>query len=101
MGTIPRFVIRVKLPSSAGYPSCPSGDTDFEVDRHEAITAATPPGFKVIPPRSGHQWALDSEGYTLILLESTDPGNALAMALARAEVAEEQLAVLRAKLSAL
>jgi hypothetical protein len=34
---LPEFMIRVRLPSPDGYPSCPSGDTDYEEDYKEAI----------------------------------------------------------------
>lgn len=63
------YMVRVKLPSSSGYPSCPSGDTDYEVDYHNALTKATPQGFTPKPLRLGHHWPKDSEGYTWVLLE--------------------------------
>lgn len=75
---IPEFMVRVKLPSSGGYASSPSGDTEYEQAYKEAIFAAKPEGFEVAWPRVGERWPVDSEGYTWVRLYCTDTTNALA-----------------------
>jgi hypothetical protein len=58
--------IRVKLPSSSSFPSCPSGDTDFESAYHAAIKAAMPDGWELEEQRSGFRPAVDSDGMSLL-----------------------------------
>ena len=41
------FVVRVKLPSSAGFNSGPSGDTEYESAYQKAIFDIKPDGFEV------------------------------------------------------
>lgn len=67
-----QFMVRAKLPNPAGYPACPSGDTDFAADFHAAVKAATPAGFAVCDPRPGEHWPKDSEGYTFVPLRAVD-----------------------------
>lgn len=65
---LPEFMVRVKLPNPNGYASCPSGDTDYEVDYDKAIKQATPEGFEVIKERLGVSNPVDSTGYTYLRL---------------------------------
>ena len=64
----PESMVRVKLPNPNGYASCPSGDTDYEVDYDKAIKQATPEGFEVIKERLGVSNPVDSTGYTYLRL---------------------------------
>lgn len=75
------FMVRVKLPNPAGYHSSPSGDTEYESARSEAIFAVKPAGFEVKWPRGGERWPVDSEGYTFVPLVLTDHRDALANAI--------------------
>lgn len=68
----PLFVMRVKLPESSGYASCPSGDADYEEARRKALMKAKPPGFEIKYPRAGIVWPVDSEGMTWVPLYCTD-----------------------------
>jgi hypothetical protein len=69
----PEFYIRVKLPSSSAYPSCPSGDTDFEEAYSAAVKAALPPGWALVKQRSGFRPATDSDGMSLLRVEKVKP----------------------------
>lgn len=73
----PESVVKVMLPDSAGYASCPSGDTDYTVDYDKAMKAAVPDGFEAIKTRLGHNYPVDSEGYTWVLLKCTDSKNVM------------------------
>lgn len=94
--SLPEFVARIKLPSGAAYPSCPSGDTEYADDYGKALAAGVPPGFEPVRSRANGRWAVDSDGNTLVMLRATTQENALAMALERADLAEKELAHLRA-----
>jgi hypothetical protein len=60
------FMMRVKLPNSSNYACCPSGDTEYESDRHEALKKATPEGFEIIEERTGVNNPRDSAGFTYV-----------------------------------
>lgn len=93
---LPEFFVRVKLPAAGNYPACPSGDTDYEVDYHEALTAATPEGFEPLKPRTLERWPMDSEGRTWVPLRATQAGNAFAAMTERVKQLETQLERIRA-----
>lgn len=69
---LPDFMVRVKLPSENAYPSCPSGDTDYEIAYDKAVKKATPAGFEVIEERLGVANPKDSSGYTYLRLRCVD-----------------------------
>lgn len=75
---IPEFMMRVKLPSSSGFHSSPSGDTEYEIALDKAIGTALPEGFKVLWPKRTQNWPVDSEGFTYVRLECIDPDGAVA-----------------------
>jgi len=87
----PECMVRVKLPSSSGYAACPSGDTEYEMDRTKALRDALPEGYEYVYPRTGQYWAKDSEGYTWARLKCTDEKNAL-------EAARDTIKSLRTRL---
>ena len=64
----PEYVIRVKLPSAAGYHSSPSGDTEYEIAYDKAIHDALPPGFEVASLKTNERYAVDSEGRSMVLI---------------------------------
>ena len=68
----PEFMIRVKLPSPSAYPSCPSGDTDYESDYRQAVSAAMPEDFELVTERPGVANPRDSEGYTYLRIRCKD-----------------------------
>lgn len=70
--------IRVKLPSSGGYHSSPSGDAEYEKAYKDAIFKAKPAGFEVKWPRANEKWPVDSEGYTFVPLYLTQAADAVA-----------------------
>ena len=70
------YVVRVKLPSSAGYPSCPSGETDYERVYNDTIFAAKPEGFEV-SWATKNLWPTDKDGKTWVLLYCTDQKKAV------------------------
>lgn len=72
------FMVRVKLPSSGGYHSSPSGDTQYEIDYRQAIFDVKPIGFEVRWPRLNEKWPVDSEGYTYVPLYVSQHCDALA-----------------------
>ncbi len=72
MTKLPEFMVRVKLPNPNGYAACPSGDTDYEVDYHKALKAATPDGFEAIEERIEVSRPVDSTGYTYVRLRCVD-----------------------------
>ena len=73
----PEFMVKVRLPDSACYASCSSGDTDYEVEYNKAMEEAIPEGFVAVKPRLGHHWPVDSEEYTYVPLKCTDSKNVI------------------------
>jgi len=70
------YVVRVKLPSSSGYHSSPSGDTEYETAYNAAIFAAKPEGFEV-SWASRSTWPVDKDGMTWVKLYCTDKAKAI------------------------
>ncbi len=65
---VPEFMIRVKLPSSAGFHCSPSGDTEYEDAYRKSILDKLPEGFEVIWPLLNQRTPHDSEGFTWIMI---------------------------------
>ena len=84
------YVVRVKLPSSAGYHSGPSGDTEYEDDYNKAIFAAKPEGFEVAWP-SKDTWPKDKDGMTWVRLYCTDQKKAVEYFQDRSESLRNQV----------
>lgn len=70
------YVVRVALPSSSGYHSGPSGDTEYDADYKNAIHAAVPPGFEVAW-KSRDTWPKDKDGLTWVRLYCVDQKRAV------------------------
>ena len=70
------YLMRCKLPSSCGYHSSPSGDTQYENDYRDAIFANKPEGFE-IAWSSRSTWPIDKDGNTWVKLYCTDKQMAL------------------------
>lgn len=70
------YYMKCRLPSSAGYSSGPSGDTEYETDYREAIYKNKPEGFEVAWATQRF-WPMDMEGNTLVKLYLVDRNKAL------------------------
>jgi hypothetical protein len=81
MGKPVEFMMKVKLPSPAAFPSCPSGDTDYDDAYRSAIFAEKPMGFEIAWPRLNQKWPVDSEGFTWVPLYLSSSKDALHVAL--------------------
>ncbi len=101
MSAIPEFMVRVKLPSSNSYASCPSGDTEYEGAYSKALAKALPDGFEYIRPRQGTKWPMDSEGWTWARLKCCDEKVAIAHWMSRALQLEKRLRNIKADAKAL
>jgi hypothetical protein len=71
----PETYIRVKLPLSSAFPSCPSGDTDFAEAMEAAILAAMPAGWTVVKPRANYRAPVDCDGLTLLRVARLPEGS--------------------------
>lgn len=67
------YVMRVKLPSSSGFASCPSGDTDYDEAYRNAILENLPDGFEVAWTTRA-LWPVDRDGLTWVKLYCRDEG---------------------------
>lgn len=100
--TLPRMdiVVRVKLPSSAGYHSSPSGDTEYAEDYSKAMKEAMPPGFQPVDnPTSGR--VKDADGFTWIRVRCIEGAgeNQLAYWIQREQDARDELARVKKKVA--
>ena len=84
------YVVRVKLPSSDGYHSGPSGDTEYDQDYTKAIFAAKPEGFEVAW-QSRDTWPKDKDGMTWVRLYCTDQKKAVEYFMDRADLLRKQI----------
>jgi hypothetical protein len=72
------FMVRVKLPHPGTYYT-PNAENDGPArDYSDALSAAKPPGYEFVYPAPGHQWPVDSAGYTYARLHC--PGDEVALA---------------------
>ena len=70
------YIMRIKLPSSGGYASCPSGDTEYAEDYQRAILANLPQGFEVAW-KTKETWPKDRDGLTWVKLYCTNRDDAM------------------------
>jgi hypothetical protein len=70
------YVMRCKLPSSAGFHSGPSGDTEYEEAYRKAIFASLPQGFE-IAWKTKETWPKDRDGVTWVKLYCTNREDAM------------------------
>lgn len=88
------YVMRCKLPSSGGFHSGPSGDTEYEEAYRKAIFENKPEGFEVAWPTQ-NLWPVDKDGMTWVKLYCTDQKKAIEYFQDRLDTAENELARIR------
>lgn len=65
------FMMRVRLPDSSSFASCPSGDTDYAIAHREALKKALPEGFEIIKERPEERRPITANGFTYVRLRPT------------------------------
>jgi hypothetical protein len=88
------YIMRCKLPSSGGFHSSPSGDTEYAEAYQQAVLANLPTGFEVAW-KTKETWPKDKDGLTWVKLYCTNRDDAMNTWRQQAMDASKELVRLR------